>query len=303
MNETRAPTNEEIREKVLADYRNGEKPKALSEKTGISINTIKSWIKRDKAKKANASEDAPKSQTGAPAKRKRGAPTGNKNAKGNRGGAAPLRNRNAEKHGAYSTIYWDSLDEDELALIEAMDDDEEGHLVMQIQMFSVRERRLMQRIKQYKEMEVKNRGLGVSSISKTKDANMRLDDNGKPILDADGKQIFDTVSERTVTHTATIMTSIMTLEAELTKVQRAKTKAIESLSKIRLERERIDIDNAREKREADLHELQKELLDAQIEHMDASTNKLLGTDNELEDTSDTDAMIYGADTGGAADEE
>lgn len=303
MNETRAPTNEEIREKVLADYRNGEKPKALSEKTGISINTIKSWIKRDKAKNANASKDAPKSQAGAPSSRKKGAPVGNRNAKGNRGGAAPYRNRNAEKHGAYSTIYWDSLDDEELKLIESMDDDEEGHLVMQIQMFSVRERRLMQRIKQYKEMEVANRGLGVSSISKTKDTNMRLDEDGKPILDEEGKPIFDTVSERTVTHTATIMTSIMTLEAELTKVQRAKTKAIESLSKIRLERERIDIDNAREQREADLHDLQKELLDAQIEHMDASTNKLLGTDNELEDTSDTDAMIYGDDTGGAADEE
>lgn len=303
MNETRAPTNEEIREKVLADYRNGEKPKALSEKTGISINTIKSWIKRDKAKNANASKDAPKSQAGAPSSRKKGAPVGNRNAKGNRGGAAPYRNRNAEKHGAYSTIYWDSLDDEELKLIESMDDDEEGHLVMQIQMFSVRERRLMQRIKQYKEMEVANRGLGVSSISKTKDTNMRLDEDGKPILDEEGKPIFDTVSERTVTHTTTIMTSIMTLEAELTKVQRAKTKAIESLSKIRLERERIDIDNAREQREADLHDLQKELLDAQIEHMDASTNKLLGTDNELEDTSDTDAMIYGDDTGGAADEE
>lgn len=303
MNETRAPTNEEVREKVLADYRKGEKPKALSEKTGISINTIKSWIKRDKAKNASTKKDAPHTKKGAPEKRKRGAPVGNRNARGNKGGAAPLRNHNAEKHGAYSTIYWDSLDDDELSLIEEMDDNEEANLIMQIQMFSVRERRLMQRVKQYKDLEITNKGLGISSISKTKDTNMRLDDEGKPILDEEGKPIFDTVSERTVTHTATIMSSIMALESELTKVQRAKTKAIESLAKIRLENERLGIETARADREADLHELQKEMLDAQIEHMDASTNKILGTDLELEDTSDTDNIIYGNSAGGSDDEE
>lgn len=101
------------------------------------------------------------------------------------------------------------------------------------------------------------------------------------------------------------MSSIMALEAELTKVQRAKTKAIDSLLKVRLENERIGIEKTQEQREADLHELRKELLDAQIEHMDASTNKILGVDTELEDLSDTDAMIYsgGDDAGGSGNEE
>lgn len=297
MNETRAPTDDTVRQKVLADYKNGIKPKKLAENTGISINTIKSWISREKkkeAEKATAKKSAPKKKKDAPGTRKRGAPVGNQNAKGGRGGAAPLRNKNAEKHGAYSKIYWDSLDDDELLLINDMGDDEEEQLIMQIQMFSVRERRLMQGIKRYRELELQNSGLGISSVSKTRDTNMRLDDEGKPLLDEEGKPIFDTVSERTMTHTSTIMSSIMHLEAELTKVQRAKTKAIESLSKIRLERDRLKIDKAREKRNADLHELQKEMLDAQIEHLDASTNKLLGTDTELEDLSDTDAMIYGS---------
>ena len=50
--------------------------------------------------------------------------------------------------------------------------------------------------------------------------------------------------------------------------------------------------------------MRKELLDAQIEHMDASTNKILGVDTELEDLSDTDAMIYGHgdDAGDGVDE-
>ena len=300
MNETRAPTNEEIRAQVLEDYRNGEKPKALSEKTGISINTIKSWIKRDKARKASAEKDAPQSKKGASSNKKKGAPVGNKNARGNRGGAAPLRNHNAEKHGAYSKVYWDTLDDEEFTLIDSMDDDAEWHLITQLQMFSVRERRLMQRIQQYKEVDEKNHGLAVKSVSKKKVVEDVMNSEGEPIGDGE----FKKSSETTVTNTEAVINSIMALESELTKVQRAKTKAIESLSKIRLERGRLKIEDAKERREADLHELQKEMLDAQIEHMDASTNKLLGADVELEDTSDTDAMIYGdGSAGGAANEE
>lgn len=299
MNEARAPTNEEIREQVLEDYRNGEKPKALSEKTGISINTIKSWIKRDKAKNANAKKTATKSKKGASSTGKKGAPVGNKNAKGNKGGAAPFRNKNAEKHGAYSKIYWDSLEEDELEMMEDIAADEEQELVMQIKMFSIRERRLMQRIKNYKEIGEKSHGLAVKSVSKKKELEDIVNSDGESIGNGESKK----TKEVTVTSTEAVMNSIMALEAELTKVQRAKTKAIESLAKIRLERDRLDIDSARERREADLHDLKKEYLDAQIEHMDASTNKLLGTDTDLEDTSDTDAMIYDSDLdeGGAED--
>lgn len=302
MNETRAPTEDKVRQKVLADYRKGIKPKELAEKTGISINTIKSWISREKkkeAEKAVAKKSAPKKKKDAPGTGKKGAPFGNQNAKGGRGGAAPLRNKNAEKHGAYSKIYWDSLDEEELSLINSMGEDEEEQLIMQIQMFSVRERRLMQRIKNYKEVDEKNHGLAVKSVSKKKVIEDIVDSEGQSLGDGE----FKKSTETTVTNTEAVMNSIMTLESELTKVQRAKTKAIESLSKIRLERDRLELDNAREQREADLHELQKEMLDAQIEHLDASTNKLLGTDTELEDTSDTDALIYGDDNGGAADEE
>lgn len=305
MNGARAPTNnDELRAQVLADYRKGIKPKALSEKTGVSINTIKSWIKRDKEKNGASKKTAIKTKKGASSTSKKGAPVGNKNAKGNKGGAAPVRNKNAEKHGAYSKIYWDCLDDDEQEMLKDIDGDEEDELVMQIQMFSIRERRLMKRIKHYKELEVDNKGLAICSVSKSKDTSMRLDEEGRPILDEEAKPYFDTVSERTVTHTATIMTSIMALEAELTKVQRAKTKALDSLAKLRNERRKMEIEEAREQREADLHDLQKELLDAQIEHMDASTNKLLGTDTDLEDTSETDAMIYGSvvEEGGAGDE-
>jgi len=50
---------------IMAEYKKGVGPKELSKKTGISLNTIKSWIKREKAR----AEKVPK-----------GAPLGNRNA-------------------------------------------------------------------------------------------------------------------------------------------------------------------------------------------------------------------------------
>ena len=46
--------------------------------------------------------------------------------------------------------------------------------------------------------------------------------------------------------------------------------------------------------------LELELMDANIERTDALTNKILGSNEILEDLSETDAMLYGED--GDADE-
>lgn len=115
MNEARAPTDDKTRKQVLKAYHNGTGPKELSEKTGISINTIKSWINRDKAKKKNATTGAPKKEEGAPPERKQGAPVGNRNAVG---AGAPKGNKNAEKHGFFSRY----LPEDALEIMEDIKD-------------------------------------------------------------------------------------------------------------------------------------------------------------------------------------
>lgn len=86
MSETRAPD----KEKIKADYLSGIKPKELSDKYDISINTLKSWIKR-----YGWTKDATKE--GAFCKQK-GAPLNNKNAVGH---GAPEKNNNAVKHGLF----------------------------------------------------------------------------------------------------------------------------------------------------------------------------------------------------------
>lgn len=107
MNEIRAPDKEQIKN----DYLNGIKPKELSEKYDISINTIKSWIKRYGWNKENKESALDKKV--APVKKKGGAPFGNKNAVGH---GAPKGNKNAEKHGFYSK--W--LPEETREIIEAV---------------------------------------------------------------------------------------------------------------------------------------------------------------------------------------
>ncbi|EJA6369566.1 hypothetical protein MWU92_003620 [Clostridioides difficile] len=78
---------QDVKEKVKQDYIKGMKQKEMSAKYDISLNTLKSWIKRYNW--------ASEKKKGAP-KNKRGAPIGNKNATG------PPGNKNAEKFGFFS---------------------------------------------------------------------------------------------------------------------------------------------------------------------------------------------------------
>ena len=173
------------------------------------------------------------------ARKPKGAPRGNKNAAGH-APSTPKRNKNAETHGAYSKVYWDTLDDEERGMIESMGDSEEEHLLMQLQMFSIRERRLMQRIKHYRELEAENHGLSVKAASKTKKVEDVTDFDGESV----GAGKYKKVTETSVTHTEAVMNSIMALEAELTKAQRAKTKAIEALSRLRTESQKMENEEA-----------------------------------------------------------
>ncbi|MCJ0429091.1 helix-turn-helix domain-containing protein [Clostridioides difficile] len=81
---------QDVKEKVKQDYLKGMKQKEISAKYDISLNTLKSWIKR-----YNWSKEKKK---GAPIN-KRGAPFSNKNSVGR---GAPKENKNAEKFGFFS---------------------------------------------------------------------------------------------------------------------------------------------------------------------------------------------------------
>lgn len=221
-------------------YHEGMKLVDIAKKIGVPDSTVRRWKstqkwdggKSEQGKKKEA-ERSDKRKTNA--RKSKGAPKGNKNSVGH-ASSTPKRNKNAETHGAYSKVYWDALDDEEMDLIDSMADAEEEQLIMQLQMFSVRERRLMRSIKRYREMEIENHGLSIKSVSKTKKAEDLMNFDGESI--GDGK--YKKITETSVTNTEAVMNSIMVLEAELTKVQRAKTKAIEALSKYRLEKAKLE---------------------------------------------------------------
>lgn len=81
---------QDVKENAKKDYLEGMKQKEISSKYDISLNTLKSWIKR-----YNWSKEKKK---GAPIN-KRGAPFSNKNSVGH---GAPKENKNAEKFGFFS---------------------------------------------------------------------------------------------------------------------------------------------------------------------------------------------------------
>ncbi|MBG9943914.1 phage terminase small subunit [Brevibacillus formosus] len=143
----------------------GEMPlKKIAGKLGVSDSQVRKWKNQDKWDenlKGNVTNEAKGNVTN-----RGGAPKGNKNALGNRGGygapkgnryavgnngGAPLRNQNAIKTGEYETIWLDTLDDEERKLFDQINLDPLAQADEQIRFFSIRERRMMLRIRKLTE--------------------------------------------------------------------------------------------------------------------------------------------------------
>ena len=211
-------------------YQKGMKLVDIAKKIGVPENTVRRWKSKQKWD-GNKSGQGKKKETErsdkkkANARKPKGAPIGNKNAVGH-APSTPKRNKNAEKHGAYSQIYWDSLNKDEVELMNNIPTGEEFNLQQQIAMYTIRERRLMHQIDEFKKNSTK--GLYAKGVTKKKHA--VYDENEKAV----------NKYEDTVTDTENAIKGIIALESELTKVQRAKTKSIDSLIRLRAINERYD---------------------------------------------------------------
>ena len=177
------------------------------------------------ANRAKKKENERSGKKKASVRKSKGAPKGNKNAVGH-APSVPKKNKNAEKHGAYAKFYWDTLNEDEIELMNDIPMGEEFVLQQQIAMYTIRERRLMHQIEEFKSSSQK--GVYAKGVKKKKHA----------VYDEEGKAVNE--YEDTVTDTENAIKGIIALEAELTKMQRAKNKSIDSLIKLRAINERYD---------------------------------------------------------------
>lgn len=135
---------------------------------------------------------------------------GHKNALGNKGGnGAPEENKNAVVTGEYENIYKDVLEEDELELYENYEtNDAEQLLIEEYKILTIRERRMLKRIKDIK--------------SRDKDMTINYIRNEK------GK------STKTITDAEPTINLIQRIEDGLTRVQDAKRKCIDSLTRLNL---------------------------------------------------------------------
>lgn len=270
----------EARDRGYTLYKKGMKYKEIAEKIGVPLNTVKSWATRywKDGKVATKAKPATKPEV-ATSPRKAGAPKGNVNAVGNKGGA-PFGNTNAMKHGGYSTIWASSLTEAEREALEELEDaDEETILVEEIRLLTIREARIMKRIKELTEKEKKS-PMMAASISTSQDRrDFKRLDGDKEREDQDKELYIERQDEKiqagkilpgNLTHVSTISEStyqvIHRLEVLLTDVQRQKTKAASMLANLRLNQKRLEF------------EMQK-------------------VNPEMEDISDTEDIIYGHEDG------
>lgn len=187
----------------------------------------------------------------------RGGQPGNKNAVGNAGGAAPKQNKNALTTGEFETLFFDTLDPDELQLVQTVQPDKEQLLLQEIQLLTVRERRMLKRIDHLRQLDQDAGGdtdqtLPGMTVTKYSTGT----EKGKP---TDLKEYEG------------ILGQIQSIEDALTRVQARRQRSIEALHKFGFD-------------------------DAHLELIRAQTNKLTGNNQEIEDMDDIEGDIYGADS-------
>lgn len=243
--------NETLRDQAFEDYKDGMKYKQIAEKYGVSLSTVKSWAARY-WKKEGCNQEDKKLQ---PRKKKvatRGAQVGNKNAVGH-GGTGPPGNKNAVKTGEFETLLFDTLESDEKRLISSMPHDKEQLILQEIQLLTVRERRMLQRIENIKisaELIENEDSIGNMSLVKIQSGIEKGEETH--LKEYQGK-----------------LGQIQAVEEALTRVQARKQKAIDSLH-------RFGFDDAR--------------LEVELLKLDLATLKMGGVKEKTEDDGFLDAL-------------
>lgn len=246
----RAPSEKVTQAEKL--FNDGMAMVEIAKKLGVSDGTVRSWKNRygwgssSKKNKCNVAKKSDK-KNATLQKKKRGGQPKNQNAKGGSGNPHPNPPPDRTKHGGYVPVFMDALDEEEQELLATIPEDTELQLMEQIQLFSIRERRILKAINKYREqkgdvavMDV-NRSESKRSF-KDKEEEAEYDRRQKEKVD--NGDILPGKSYNISTHTANKDMVIARLEQELSTIQSKKTKAIEALSKYRMEKAKLESESA-----------------------------------------------------------
>ena len=190
--------------------------------------------KKNECNVANENKNATLHKKKTPPKRKPGGQPGNLNAYGNNGGA-PKGSHNALKHGGYSLADWGVFSDEEGDLINGRPEDLKDQLQEEIDIYTIREHRLIRAINKYNGLKG---GLYVSNVMrsenkrtfKSEEEKQQYEDIQAGKVEA-GEKLPGTPYQITTT-TGNATDIVLRLEKELSTVQRAKDAAIAELKQL-----------------------------------------------------------------------
>lgn len=211
--------------KIKKAYEKGKTYKEIEKKYNVTSNQITYLIRSNQWKRKSNRSEVQK---------------GNKNAAGNRGGKAPKKNKNAVTTGEFETIYKDVLDDDEVELYGKYKvEDEKETLIEQIKILTIRENRMLKRIKELKDS---GKDLTIQNITRSKSSTTEYG--------GFASESSNTLAESTVD-------KIQRIEEALTRVQDSKRKCLEALHRFKLEDNRFELELIRMERQAAADEPQE----------------------------------------------
>ena len=205
----------------------------IAEALGVDSAKVRKWKCIDKWK--DALENKPK---------KKGGQKGNQNAKGH---GAPPRNKNAETHGAYSTVYFEELTEEEKTLIESVTLDTEDNMLRELQTLIAKENDLKKRINSLNNDDTGQ--LYTDKVVEMRTPKKADNEDGDPYEEYAGgegegkKPALDVAMETTIKSSA--FERAMKLEAELNKIHGRIIKLLDSIKSYELEQRRISLEEKR----------------------------------------------------------
>ncbi|NBH16630.1 hypothetical protein D3Z55_03895 [Clostridiaceae bacterium] len=205
----------------------------IAEALGVDSAKVRKWKCIDKWKEAL--ENKPK---------KKGGQKGNQNAKGH---GAPPRNKNAETHGAYSTVYFEELTEEEKTLIESVTLDTEDNMLRELQTLIAKENDLKKRINSLNNDDTGQ--LYTDKVVEMRTPKKADNEDGDPYEEYAGgegegkKPALDVAMETTIKSSA--FERAMKLEAEINKIHGRIIKLLDSIKSYELEQRRISLEEKR----------------------------------------------------------
>ena len=213
----RAP--DERIEQAKKMYLKGQKLVEIASQLNLPEGTVRRWKCTHKWDSERSEKKSERSE------RKKGGQPGNKNATG------PPGNKNAVKTGEFETLFFDALNPEEKRLIELVQPDKEQLLLQEIQLLTVRERRMLHRIETLRSIEEQ---------SETDEDDLYKAPSGMSVVKY--KTGIEKGKITQLKESEGILGQIQSIEDALTRVQARRQKSIEMLHKFGYDDARLELE-------------------------------------------------------------